>query len=117
VAGRAGSQFGVLLRQLREAAGLTQEELADAARMSPRSVSDLERGVSRTPRPETVRRLAAALGLRERELAGFRAVAAGRPAPADEAALAAAADPGLAAVRALPRDVAGFTGEPRSCRC
>jgi tetratricopeptide (TPR) repeat protein/transcriptional regulator with XRE-family HTH domain len=100
----------VLLRQLREAAGLTQEELADAARMSPRSVSDLERGISRTPRTETVRRLAAALALDETALARFRAVAAGRQPGVGEAMPTGPADPGLAAVRALPRDVAGFTG-------
>jgi len=120
VAGCAGSPFGALLRQLRVAAGLTQEELAASARLSPRSVSDLERGISRSPRPETVRRLAAALGLGERELAEFRAAAAGRQPGRGEETLAWAvegglgdrvlADPGLAAVRALPRDVAGFTG-------
>jgi transcriptional regulator with XRE-family HTH domain len=42
--------FGVLLRRLRTAAGLTQEELADAAKVSYRSISDLERGVNRSPR-------------------------------------------------------------------
>jgi transcriptional regulator with XRE-family HTH domain len=41
--------FGSLLRTLRTAAGLTQEELAEAARVSYRTVSDLERGVSRFP--------------------------------------------------------------------
>jgi transcriptional regulator with XRE-family HTH domain len=39
-----------LLRQLRVDAGLTQEELAHAASLSPRSVSDLERGINRTTR-------------------------------------------------------------------
>jgi transcriptional regulator with XRE-family HTH domain len=37
---------GLLLRQLRAEARLTQEELAEAASLSPRSVSDLERGMS-----------------------------------------------------------------------
>jgi transcriptional regulator with XRE-family HTH domain len=45
--------FGSLLRRLRTEAGLTQEELAEAARLSPRSVSDLERGINRTARKET----------------------------------------------------------------
>ena len=40
--------FGALLRELRAKAGLTQEELAAAAGLSPRSVSDLERGVAQT---------------------------------------------------------------------
>ena len=35
VGGQAGSGFGGLLRQLRIAAGLTQEELAGAAQVSP----------------------------------------------------------------------------------
>jgi transcriptional regulator with XRE-family HTH domain len=40
--------FAGLLRQLRTKARLTQEELAEAAGLSPRSVSDLERGINRT---------------------------------------------------------------------
>ena len=40
--------FAGLLRQLRAEARLTQEELAEAAGLSPRSVSDLERGINRT---------------------------------------------------------------------
>ena len=40
--------FAGLLRQLRGEAKLTQEELAEAAGVSPRSVSDLERGITRT---------------------------------------------------------------------
>ena len=43
--------FAGLLRQLRDDAGLTQEELAEAAGLSTRSVSDLERGVNRAARP------------------------------------------------------------------
>jgi Helix-turn-helix domain len=39
--------FAGLLRQFRTEARLTQEELAEAAGLSPRSVSDLERGVNR----------------------------------------------------------------------
>jgi DNA-binding XRE family transcriptional regulator len=37
--------FAGLLRQLRAEARLTQEELAEAAGLCPRSVSDLERGI------------------------------------------------------------------------
>ena len=33
--------------------GLNQEELAEAAGLSPRSVSDLERGINRTARKDT----------------------------------------------------------------
>jgi transcriptional regulator with XRE-family HTH domain len=49
----------------REAAGLTQEELAERAGMS--GVADLERGARTAPYPQTVRRLADALSLREHE--------------------------------------------------
>ena len=42
--------FAGLLRQLRAETRLTQEELAEAAGLSPRSVSDLERGISRPAR-------------------------------------------------------------------
>src|SRR5258708_7489338 len=56
--------FGPLLRRYREAAGLTQEELAVRASLSARGISDLERGRRQTPRLETVRLLAEALALR-----------------------------------------------------
>jgi predicted ATPase/DNA-binding XRE family transcriptional regulator len=55
--------FGGLLRELRAAARMTQEELAEASRLSPRSVSDLERGVSRRAHKDTALLLADALGL------------------------------------------------------
>ncbi len=55
--------FSGLLRQLRMEARLTQEELAEAARLSPRTVSDLERGVNRTAHKDTAGLLADALGL------------------------------------------------------
>ena len=41
--------FGILLKKYRLAAGLTQEELAEHAGISTRGISDLERGVRRTP--------------------------------------------------------------------
>ena len=75
--------FGGLLRQLRAEAGLTQEELAEAAGLSPRSVSDLERGINRTARKDTAELLAGALGLAEPTRAVFVATARGR-APAEE---------------------------------
>jgi transcriptional regulator with XRE-family HTH domain len=75
--------FGGLLRQLRAEAGLTQEELAGAAGLSPRSVSDLERGVNRAARKDTAELLAGALGLAEAARALFVAAARGR-APAEE---------------------------------
>jgi transcriptional regulator with XRE-family HTH domain len=76
-------EFAGLLRQLRAEARLTQEELAEAAGLSPRSVSDLERGINRTARKDTALLLAGALGLAEPVQASFVAAARGR-APAAE---------------------------------
>ena len=69
--------FAGLLRQLRAEAGLTQEELAEAAGLSPRSVSDLERGINRTARKDTAVLLGGALGLAEPVRAVFVAAARG----------------------------------------
>jgi predicted ATPase/DNA-binding XRE family transcriptional regulator len=63
--------FADLLRRYRRAAGLTQEELAERARISVRSVSDLERGLSRRPRQETLQLLAAALCMSAQDRAAF----------------------------------------------
>ena len=63
---------------LRTDAGLTQEELAEAASISQRSVSDLERGINQTARKETARLLADALNLTGPARAEFEAIARGR---------------------------------------
>src|SRR5215470_11333491 len=98
MAEQAALGFGGLLRRLRAEAGLTQEELAEAARLSPRSVSDLERGVNRTARKETARLLADALGLAGPARAEFEAAAGGRPVPG-----CAGTGGVAAATRTLPR--------------
>ena len=77
VAEGAAQGFGPLLRQLRDDAGLTQEELAEAASLSPRSISDLERGINATARKQTARLLADALGLTGPQRAHFEATAHG----------------------------------------
>jgi pimeloyl-ACP methyl ester carboxylesterase/transcriptional regulator with XRE-family HTH domain len=64
--------FAQLLRRQRLARGLTQQELADRARLSERSISDLERGVKTTPRLVTVRLLIEALGLEGADAAALR---------------------------------------------
>src|SRR5690242_17053951 len=70
---REHPSFGVLLRSFRRDRGWTQEELAERAGVSQDAVSTLERGTRRTPWPDTVTRLAAALDLTEEERAQFRA--------------------------------------------
>jgi predicted ATPase/DNA-binding XRE family transcriptional regulator len=60
---RTTTTFAEVLRQLRTAASLSQEDLAERAGVSLRGVSDLERGVRRMPHLETVRLLADAMQL------------------------------------------------------
>ena len=67
--------FADLLRQHRLAAGLTQEELAERARLSVDAVSTLERGARRRPRKDTIASLAEALALPTEERAAFAAAA------------------------------------------
>jgi predicted ATPase/transcriptional regulator with XRE-family HTH domain len=73
----ASPRFGELLRRARQAAGLTQEELAERAGLSRRGINDLERGVRLRPRKDTVALLAEALGLAGDELTAFESAARG----------------------------------------
>ncbi len=84
--------FGAVLRRQRVAAGLTQEGLAERAGLSPRGVQDLERGVNRAPRRDTLELLADALGLDPAGRAAF-AAAAVTPRPDRRAASAPAPAP------------------------
>ena len=78
------TSFAIVLKRYRLAAGLSQEALAERAGLSARAISDLERGVNRTPRGDTVRLLAEALALPPRQRALFAAAA--RPGSAAGAA-------------------------------
>src|ERR671936_3070083 len=80
--------FATLLRRYRQAAGLSQEELAARAGLSARTVGDLERGGSHAPRKDTVELLAQALDLGAPERAALAeaarrlsTAAATRPGP------------------------------------
>jgi transcriptional regulator with XRE-family HTH domain len=94
VAEQPALSFAVLLRRLREQARLTQEELAEAAGLSPRSVSDLERGIHRTAHKDTAVLLAGALGLADPARALFVAAARGRGPAAEVLAAVREALPG-----------------------
>lgn len=62
-----GATFGAVLRERREAAGISQEQLADRAGLHRTYVSLIERG-KRTASIEVVRKVAAALGVSMTEL-------------------------------------------------
>jgi predicted ATPase/DNA-binding XRE family transcriptional regulator len=57
------SRFGAILKRYRVTVGLSQEALAARAGLSARAISDLERGLHRTPHPGTIELLATALAL------------------------------------------------------
>jgi transcriptional regulator with XRE-family HTH domain len=131
--------FAGLLRRLRAEVRLTQGELAEAAGVSYRTVSDLERGLNKTARKDTAGLLAGALGLAGQARVVFIAAARGRASPGEVLAARAAQPPvagaaagpvgdpvpaaeawagrvvpaaasGWVAPRELPGDVPGFAG-------
>lgn len=59
----SADRFGELLRAFRRHADVTQRQLAGRAGLSAGAVRDLEQGRTRSPKPESVRALAAALAL------------------------------------------------------
>ena len=127
VSEQPAEDFAGLLRQLRGRARLTQEELAEAAGLSPRAVSDLERGIHRTAHKDTAVLLAGALGLAGEARELFVAAARGRAeasqvlaartgTPASSSAVATRARPakGVLVPRelpsGLPAQVSSFVG-------
>src|SRR5438067_2792331 len=67
------SALGGLLRRHGDMAGLTQEELAERAGVSARTISDVERGLRDGVYRETAARIAVGLGLAGEERARFEA--------------------------------------------
>src|SRR6266851_5242170 len=119
VTGQPALSFAGLLRQLRAGVKLTQEELAAAAGVSPRSVSNLERGINRTAHKDTAVLLAGALGLTGPAEELFVAAARGNVPAAQVLAAAEGAGPRPGAVTGSPyrglsvfgeRDAAFFFG-------
>src|SRR4051812_37388241 len=100
--------FGSRLRRLREVAGLTQEELAARAGLTAKAVSALERGERKRPYPHTVRSLADALELSERERALFTEAVPRRSADAPVPEEAAATYPST-----LPTSLTPLLGRER----
>jgi len=80
------TSFGTLLKRYRQAAGFSQEALAARAELSARTISDLERGLNRAPRYDTLELLMSALSLSEQQQALLRAAAHPEPTPARDPA-------------------------------
>ncbi|MBV9325109.1 MAG: XRE family transcriptional regulator [Chloroflexi bacterium] len=100
--------FGALLQRHRQAAGLSQEELAELASISRRGVSDLERGLRRAPYLATIRRLADALHLFEAQRSRFTGASRGEPSMPIPAAAT-----GHTRSDNLPRQLTSFVGHDR----
>jgi len=110
--------FGARLRACRFSAGLSQDDLAGLSGLSERSIRNLERDRIRCPHPDSVRRLADALDLRDQARAQFMAAARQQRMP-DTANTAAnelpagtkpPADAEAIRPRQLPPAVRQFTG-------
>jgi transcriptional regulator with XRE-family HTH domain len=74
------SSFGMLLRERRLSAGLTQASLAELASVSTRAIQDLERGLSQ-PHRDTLSRIVEALGLSTDERRALEAATSPGGAP------------------------------------
>jgi predicted ATPase/transcriptional regulator with XRE-family HTH domain len=79
--------IGPLLKRLRTEADLTQEALAERSGVSARLVSDLERGIIRRPRRDTVQMLADGLRLVGPDRDAFVTVARNNSVPGPPAAV------------------------------
>jgi predicted ATPase/DNA-binding XRE family transcriptional regulator len=75
------NSFRTLLKHYRQVAGLSQEALAARAGLSARAISDLERGINRTPHPDTLELLSSALSLSSQQHALLQAAALAPPGP------------------------------------
>ena len=100
-----------LVRRLRAEAKLTQEELAEAAGLPVRTLSDLERGVSRTAHKDTAVLLAGALGLAGPTGELFVAAARGKAPPAGVLAAIDGAGPQLGLAAGSPYRGLSMFGE------
>lgn len=111
--------FGALLRELRLRARLSQEALAERARISVQAVSALERGARRAPQRQTLGLLIDGLGLDPAGRTELEAAAAASVQPrvraGGQASAAALAAPAAAAdmVAALPVVPTSFVGRER----
>jgi non-specific serine/threonine protein kinase len=101
------------VRRMRLRAGLTQEELAERAGLTPNTVGVLERGLRRRIYPHTARALADALGLTEAERAELTALASGRAIGTADTPPSGVPPPSGTASGDLPEGLTSFVGRER----
>jgi predicted ATPase/DNA-binding XRE family transcriptional regulator len=107
----APSDFGTLLRRYRLASGLSQEALAERARMSTNGIGALERGDRRTPQRGTLSLLAHALNLSEEQRQALVAAAARTQLPRHGGGASLTIGPWAAAAASrLPLALTSFVG-------
>lgn len=68
-----GLTIGEKIKEVRTARGMTQQEVADAIGIAYQNISQYERGV-RTPKMDTLRKIAAVLSVDAWELAGWNPI-------------------------------------------
>ena len=120
----AATNLGTLVRDWRERALLTQEQLAERAGLNVRTIRRLENGGLRRPRSASVRLLVDALDLDQAEAESLAGAATGTPRQATQPARADPApdgrtvtlEPSTVAPRQLPAKVAGFAGRDAHLR-
>ncbi|MFN8514737.1 MAG: helix-turn-helix domain-containing protein [Thermomicrobiales bacterium] len=95
--------FAELLRRHREAAGLSQEALAERAGLTAKAIGALERGERQYPYPQTLRLLADALELNEARRADFIAAVPRRGRTAESRAPEAETPPPSPPTEAPPQ--------------
>ncbi len=108
--GERPASFGALLRDLRHAAGLSQETLAERAGMSAGGISFLERGVRRAPYRDTVALLATGLDLSPENRHLLEAAAARAPQPRKRQGAPAGETLDEPAAHNLPIELTSFVG-------
>lgn len=104
----AVTAFGPLLRRLRMAAGLSQEALAERARISTEAVGALERGTRQAPQRQTLALLIEALGVDGSEREGLERAAVRPSSPRrrrSESSLV-----GVVSALRLPTPLTSFVG-------
>ncbi|MEV6907492.1 NB-ARC domain-containing protein [Amycolatopsis sp. NPDC051071] len=112
--GETATTFKALLKGYRVRADLTQEELAERSGVSVRAISDMERGIAKSPQRRTIESLAAPLSLTDEELTSLQKVAKqGRTQPIAAPAPATAGIYESPLIGSLPPDVDDLTGRER----